>query len=210
MNGATRAKAVSYLTVLIGFAAIVVAGVKPQLGVFRALLGVPGLAVMLLGNYDRSLWRLGSYGQPVLIGTWRGELNSSWRDASGQLVGPIPVFVVIRQTATTISITLLSEESRSSSVTGTLTRISDGQHDVTWAYRNEPLAALFQRSGMHYGAAMISGITDRHPLRLEGKYWTDRRTTGDLILTDRNAKSAGTYREAQTLFAITAAAAKTP
>ena len=200
MSPTNRAKLVSYLSIAIGCVAIWAAGVKPELGVFRALLGVPGLAILGFGVYDRWLWRLGPYGAPVLLGTWRGELLSTWKDASGQSVGPIPVFIVVRQMATAISITLLSKESRSWSVTGAMNRARDGQYEITWAYRNEPLASLAQRSGMHYGAAIIAGVSRRHPERLQGKYWTDRNTNGDLRLTNHSEELVDSFLEAEALF----------
>jgi hypothetical protein len=47
---------------------------------------------------------------------------------------------------------------------------------------------------------MIAGISRRRPERLEGKYWTERGTTGDIVLVQRLDAQADNYDEAQRLF----------
>jgi hypothetical protein len=203
MSATSRIKLVSYISLAIGFILIVNAGVRANAAVVRALLGAPGLALMTLGLYDRWVWRLGPIGMPILAGTWKGSLISSWRDPNNpaKTTDPTEVFVVIRQTATSITVTLLSRESRSWSIASSINRSSDGQHEIAWAYRNEPLTSLARRSTMHYGGALIAGVSRRRPMRLEGRYWTERGTTGDIALDGRIDALADGYDEAQRLYA---------
>jgi predicted pore-forming effector associated with SMODS systems len=201
MTAASRARAIAYVSVIVGFLLIVNAGVKPDLGILRALLAAPGVVLILVGLYDRWLWRLGPLGTPVLHGTWHGSLTSSWRDPDQQEKSPEPieVFVVFRQTATSLSMTLLSAESRSRSVGSWISRSPDGQYEMAWAYRNEPLKADAPRSHSHYGGGIVSGIS-RRPERLDGRYWTDRGTAGDFILGSRLGVLADNYTHAREMY----------
>jgi hypothetical protein len=181
------------------------------MAIFRALLGAPGVALVVFGLYDRWLWKFGPVGTPILAGTWRGTIRSSWRNPqTNEKIPPIEIFMIVRQTASSITMTQLSRESRSGSITATINRNADGQHDVAWAYRNEPLKAVAHRSQMHYGGAFISGVSRRRPERLEGRYWTERGTTGDLELWERTTAPADSYEEAQRLFASSPAKASAP
>jgi hypothetical protein len=55
------------------------------------------------------------------------------------------------------------------------------------------------RSEVHYGA-MLLNAENAAPRRMEGEYWTDRKTTGSIELTDRKGKTPSTFDEAQALF----------
>jgi hypothetical protein len=47
------------------------------------------------------------------------------------------------------------------------------------------------RSNRHDGIAWLEMDYERHPDRLVGQYFTDRRTTGDIELTRTNRDIAG-------------------
>jgi hypothetical protein len=62
-----------------------------------------------------------------------------------------------------------------------LLRSTDGSFRVAAIYRNEPKVEVRQRSPIHYGGMLLT-VQGEPPSRLEGHYWTDRNTRGDLIL----------------------------
>ncbi|MGH7930739.1 MAG: hypothetical protein ACREQV_23455, partial [Candidatus Binatia bacterium] len=137
-------------------------------------------------TYDQYLWRW-KYVRyftslPLLEGTWRGTLFSSFvRD--GQQIPPIPMAIRIKQSAFTISITLFTIESSSISEQAQLTKESDGRWRLSWLYANTPRPSVRHRSDRHHGACYLYiGATSQDGLR--GEYFTDRLTRGELQLTE--------------------------
>ena len=117
---------------------------------------------------------------PDLQGTWRGELRSDWvNPATGQGVPPIPICIVIRQTFSSIGITLMTQESSSYSTAAEInTLYGDPQLCLSYTYTNRPKATLRNRSQIHDGAAILKIVSS--PRSLEGEYWTSRKTRGDI------------------------------
>jgi hypothetical protein len=128
---------------------------------------------------------------PNLQGTWRGELRSDWVDPSTQLgIEPIPVLLTIRQTFLTTSCTLMTAESRSYSIAADFNRpFGDSEICLTYLYTNRPKAIVRDRSAVHDGAAMLQ-IIKEPTRRLEGEYWTSRKTRGELSLTFKSPRLA--------------------
>ena len=121
---------------------------------------------------------------PDLQGTWRGELQSDWVDpATGEGVPAKPVVLVIRQTYTSISCTLLTEESSSHSIAAEITPLAgDGELYLCYSYTNKTKAMVKDRSPDHDGATILKIV--RTPERkLEGYYWTARKTRGDMVFS---------------------------
>src|SRR5437660_1094495 len=82
-----------------------------------------GAVVLCFLSFDRWLWRFRPVARlthrPVLRGTWKGRLVSTWVDpTTGRVVDPIDVFLVVRQTYSTISMRLVTPESTSVSLVG--------------------------------------------------------------------------------------------
>ncbi|WP_104180296.1 hypothetical protein [Arthrobacter sp. B0490] len=104
------------------------------------------------------------------------------------------VYVVIRQTSSTASVTLISDESNSKS---SLARVAkeDGLWLLYFVYTNEPRLEVRGRSPIHYGSAVLSA-TGSPAKRLEGGYWSDRDSKGQLKLTMRSKKLAEDFEEA--------------
>src|SRR6266478_5517153 len=52
--------------------------------------------------------------RPVIDGTWRVEIRSNWKDpATSAGIAPVEGYMIIRQTLSTLSLRLLTEESSS-------------------------------------------------------------------------------------------------
>lgn len=145
--------------------------------------------------FDRWLWRWPLiqriHARPVLDGTWHGEIKSTWAPDGGEGTLVSDVFLVFRQRFWSVSFRLLTPESESSPVTATLSAAEDRVCRFVGVYRNEPDAAHRSRSGIHYGTLTMR-IPSQNVGELAGKYWTDRETTGDLVvrrITDRHINS---------------------
>ena len=142
------------------------------------IYGYMGEAVLLtmifVTLYDKIIWRYNPLGKtPVLYkkysGTFVSDYDSVRRDAS----------LEIEQTWSTVRVTFISGESRSDSVTASLEKVM-GEWQLTYCYLNKPKAIVRNRSEIHYGTATLI-VNDRN--FLEGQYYTDRKTIGDMIFT---------------------------
>jgi hypothetical protein len=143
----------------------------------------------------RPLWRRFPLLQrktfPDLNGTWKGTLTSTWVDpATGSPKPPIPTDIVIRQGLFTTSISLKTGESASHSTRSFLEPFRDtGRFRIWYSYNNDPQAQFQHRSSPHEGVAFLECEFGTDPFRLTGRYYTARRTTGDIDVRrygDRN------------------------
>ena len=173
-------------------------------GFMQPFSKVVGILTLLLTAFDLWLWRLPILRQwlvkrPVLAGTWRTEVRSNWIDPAGQQITPIAGFMVVQQTFSTLSLCLITHESRSEVLGAEIVRSADGSYRVFGVYRNEPRFGVRDRSPMHYGALELR-VTGSPPERIEGHYWTDRDTAGELYLSDRKTARAHDLTSAQALY----------
>jgi hypothetical protein len=152
----------------------------------------PAVAVAWAGLlvFDRYAWRWPGIrkltGRPGLHGTWHGRLASDWvNPKTNERVPPDPdVFLVIRQRFWSISVRQLTKESASASMTASLTSGEDGVHELVFIYGNKPKQEFRHRSEIHHGAAVLTAprsVGDG----IEGHYFTDRKTCGDLTFPTR-------------------------
>ena len=120
---------------------------------------------------------------PDLQGTWEGELQSTWENPeTKQGIPPLRMFLVVRQTFSTVSCTLFTKESESYSRAAQIAVEEEtGAISLSYNYTNRSKVALRGRSPIHDGAAHLKVVT--LPARmLEGEYWTGRCTTGQMKL----------------------------
>lgn len=126
---------------------------------------------------------------PDLQGTWVGTLQSTWPDpTTAQVKRPVPIIMVIKQSFSSISCVMYSQESTSFSSAAQIIGDEDGLPlRLSFNYSNRPKASVREHSEMHDGAAILRIV--KQPERvLEGEYWTDRKTTGDLQVLFRSKK----------------------
>lgn len=134
----------------------------------------------------RLIWRLfpiiGRKFFPDLTGTWQGHLLSTWIDpATGKQKPPIPITIWIRQGIFQTSIKLRSGESTSYSKRCLLEAFPEaGRFRVWYSYDNDPKAEFRHRSARHEGVAWLEVDVDTDARRLNGCYYTDRKTSGDI------------------------------
>jgi ABC-type nickel/cobalt efflux system permease component RcnA len=169
---------------------------------FYSYAVLAGVGALFL--WDRWIWRT-AWPQKLkavphdLNGTWEGVLTSFWKDpATGVSPPPKPAFLVIRQTSSTTSVTMLTDEMKSGSTFARVTRL-DGDSSIAYMYLSKPANRVADRSRMHHGSTTLD-ISGTPATRLCGHYWTDRDSRGELDFTHRSAKHADDFQEAQGLF----------
>lgn len=183
-----------------GIPVLSLAFVKP----FSIVVGVISLVVLLFNKYAWS-WPIfqGWYvNRPDLRGTWQVEIKSGWIDPkTDQGVAPIVAYAVVRQTLASLSLRLMTPESRSKLIAHSIEQEEDGLFRLAGIYRNEPRIELQGvRSEIHHGAFSLE-IHGQPVESLEGHYWTDRETKGAMRLHSRQSAFHETYEKANQAFA---------
>src|SRR5271163_3179151 len=98
----TYVKAIIYTAVAVWAIVLLVSGQQFSAGLLRPLSTVTSVVVLLSIAFELWLWKLPFlHGwfvkRPVIEGTWRADLRSNWKDASGAAIPPIHGYMVIRQ-----------------------------------------------------------------------------------------------------------------
>jgi hypothetical protein len=156
--------------------------------------------VILVLIFTTWAWRLSIFKGwlvpfPDLQGTWKGTLQSTWIDPkSGQTVPPKSVTLAIKQTFSSISCTMYTEESDSYSTAAQIIEDDEsGIFRLSYNYTNRPRANVRDRRAIHDGAAILK-IIIKPELKLEGEYWTSRKTTGDISVQFASKKIAQDFQ----------------
>jgi hypothetical protein len=89
--------------------------------------------------------------------------------------------MVVRQTFSSLSIRLVTEESSSELVGTEIVCSADVLSSVSGEYRNEPRFQARGRIEIHYGAVWLK-IIDEPEKKVTGHYRTDRETAGEMEL----------------------------
>ncbi len=186
------------------WAALLLAGVVTGNGdAFGAISAAVPVFLLVAYAFERWLWRVGQtarlFGVPVLRGTWRGTLRAV--GTSEAPVAPAKVaYLAVEQTLTTISVRLLTDESESDQIAGTVFRRPSGALAISYTYLNTPEVERREASPIHHGGGLLT-VHDGTGLRLEGEYWTERRTKGALSFAEHTERVARSYADAAALFA---------
>jgi SMODS-associating 2TM, beta-strand rich effector domain len=161
------------------------------------LLSVISLTVTIVGSLLtaalqfswRWIWRRWPFIQPKtfpdLNGTWEGTFASTWTNPeTEQPPDPIPTIVTIRQRLFRTDVSVTAEESESRSTRVFLEPDYDRRRFRLWySYNNDPKAQHRHRSSPHEGVAFLNLDFDADPNRMTGRYYTERKTTGDMDLS---------------------------
>lgn len=119
---------------------------------------------------------------PNLNGTWVGEIRSDWvNNETGKRIPPIPAMITIQQTFFNISCVMRTGEMRSDSYVEGFQIDKERQiKQLAYSYQSRPNLTLQERSTPHDGTTVLE-IIESPELKLKGRYWTERKTTGELI-----------------------------
>lgn len=163
------------------------------------------LATLAVNLWEWFGWRVGPVQRLRAVprnvrGTWKGELTSLWEDPeTGERPAPKTAYLVIRQTASTVSTVLFTDEAKSYSSLGRV-RTKTDIPALEYLYEGRPDSRVEDRSRAHRGSAELD-ISGRPATKIRGRYWTDRNSRGELTFSSRDKRLADDYDGAAAFFA---------
>jgi hypothetical protein len=177
-------------------AVIFFTGLDLDSDVRRGLAYLPSVVGLAVVAFDLWLWKIPGIskitGRPHLYGTWRATLTPgpNSRIPRGGNWGPIISALVIEQTFWTISVRHHTNQSNSASTTAAITTSPDSKQNknLYFSYANRARQEHNERSYPHHGTTLLH-VTGIRPTRLDGTYWTDRLTAGDISTERMNSKT---------------------
>lgn len=168
-------------------------GTQVSTGLFKPCSTIVTVLGLLLLAFDKWLWRFRLLhpwfvDRPYIRGTWKGRLTSQWIDPkTNHPLGPIDAYLVVRQTFSSIHLRLITRQSSSESFANNIPKEPDGVYKIASIYRNTPKIANRVISEIHHGGVILQVLGD--PVHaLEGHYWTDRGTLGELRFVEKSEK----------------------
>ncbi|MFD8918887.1 hypothetical protein ACFV0Y_13870 [Streptomyces sp. NPDC059569] len=180
---------------------------EPDWSVLKIFSTAVFVCTIIFNIWDFWLWRLPwiqripGVGIPrSLRGTWKGTLTSFWVDPeTGSNPPSKTVYLVVQQTASLVTVKLMTDESKSASALAEVSE-ADGSLVLAYMYLNKPDLRVEHRSRIHHGSTVLD-VTGNPARRLKGHYWTDRDSKGELVFWERNKKNlADDFTEAAELF----------
>ncbi|ORU94695.1 MAG: hypothetical protein A6F70_09705 [Cycloclasticus sp. symbiont of Bathymodiolus heckerae] len=198
------------IAVLAWFVVLLVQGTKVSWDHLAPFSTVVGVLVILLLVVEHYLWRQSwlqkwFVSMPDLRGTWKVVIQSDWVDSeTGETVPPIQCFMGVKQSMSSLQMHLMTPESESWFVAYNVNYAQSGHgYQIAAVYTNKPNVNLrSNRSSMHLGALVLEthGENEVIPKSISGEYWTDRKTTGTIVLTDRDDKLFTRFDDVQKMW----------
>lgn len=119
---------------------------------------------------------------PNLSGDWEGTIKSNWKEKE---LEPIPIEVSITQNFFNVQVRIKTKESRSYSIGASFDIDNErGFQQLFYTYLNTPKAGVRERSEIHYGSTILN-LDGFKVTKMDGEYWTDRETTGEITLNKK-------------------------
>src|SRR3990170_3185647 len=133
--------------VVIWLVILFISGISPVINweAIKVLPEVVTICTILNLLFVKWAWRLPIFQHwlvtvPIIQGTWRGILQTTWVDPNtNQTPQPTSIYLVIRQTYTSINVTMFTKESISFSEAATIIVSEDtGNRLLSYNYTNTP------------------------------------------------------------------------
>jgi hypothetical protein len=119
---------------------------------------------------------------PNLNGVWEGNLKSYWKDSNNESIPPIEIEAFIRQDFDSISIEMHTDKMISNSyIANIITDKNTGTQELVYNYTSKSKIDNRETNPWHEGTTKLF-IHSRKKIKLEGEYWTFRKTTGKIKL----------------------------
>lgn len=147
-------------------------------------------------------WKLSGLNQifyrPNLNGTWKGYLISDWKDSDGKTIPPKEIFIVIRQSFLRIHFTTFTDTFVGYSYSETFAlKKETGLKNVAYLYRKD--TSQSNEDDLREGATELRLVNDHNFKKLDGKYWTNTKTQGRIVVDFLNEKHVDSFESAKKL-----------
>lgn len=177
------------LSVLVYFILLEIKNIEPTiLEVIKLTPQVVSFDLLVVSIFSSYLWKWRIFKGwlvpfPNLGGTWKGYIHSTWIDPITQSrPAPIPAILTIKQSFLKISCVMRTGEMISRSCIADFILDKDNQLcKLCYTYDSNPLQTVKDRSAQHCGT-MLFDISGKNQKRIEGEYWTGRKTTGNVAM----------------------------
>lgn len=143
---------------------------------FGAASDAVSISAILFVVYDRWLWKFNPLDStPRLMGNYTGTIKYNY-NGQNQRKG---TGVAITQTSLKVKVKITTNEITSSTITSDLIE-ENGEYVLYYTYITNPHSKYSNENPMQHGTCRLVQISKD---KLEGKYWTSRKTIGDISLT---------------------------
>lgn len=149
-------------------------------------------------SYGWKIWGLKKiFYRPDLNGTWSGILKSDYIDENGKTCDDIDFFIVIRQSFLRIHFTTFTNSFIGTSYSETISlKKETGLKNVSYLYRKE--TSQDDDDFLQEGATELR-LIDSTTRKLEGKYWSNRKTNGKIDVKFISKKIVDSFSDAKSL-----------
>lgn len=146
------------------------------------------MVIVIAGLFVRFAWRWRIFSGwlvpfPDLNGSWKGGIQTTWKNPeTGEIPGPIPTILTIKQSFFRISCVMRTGEMISRSYLADFWMNDDEQiQRLGYSYDSKPNLTVADRSKPHEGTVVFE-LIGKPVKKLKGNYWTTRQTTGAIEL----------------------------
>ena len=130
-------------------------------------------SVVVIILYEKWLWKINPFEKvPRLKRKYIGTLSTTYNGEQMER----RVELEIHQTLLSVRVVLVTDESKSNSISASIDRIHD-EWQLVYCYLNVPNVNVRERSEIHYGTTMLC---IENPKEMKGEYYTDRKTRGNV------------------------------
>jgi len=187
------------LSATFAFAYLFIANISLELtNVFRALSSGLSFTTIFWVFYFSYGWKIPIlkeiFYRPNINGTWSGTLESDWKDELGNGISPKEFHIVIRQSFLRIHFTTLTDEFIGISYSETFTLEKEqGVKNIAYLFRKDTTQNHYDTT--QEGATELKLIEGRQML-LQGKYWSNRKTNGNIAVKHISKKHVDSFDQA--------------
>lgn len=161
------------------------------------------IVVVASAMFDHYMWRQRlvrrlCWNRPLLAGTWKAELHSTY-EHEGERWPPVPAYAVVQQTFSEVHVTIFMENGGvSESGTESLRRSRGRVYRLEYLFRYAPTQEFRDSNPLRDGACVMR-VQGPDPTEVGGEYWTSAGSRGDIRLWDRRDEMAESFTRAAAL-----------
>jgi len=134
-----------------------------------------GIALILLGFYEKVLWRFNPLEKtPKIFGAYTGTIEHNFNGESGKK----DTSVVIKQSLLTVQVKIVTNETTSRTIASNIIE-DNGEYVLFYTYITNPKSKYSDTNPIQYGSCRFELDNTGE---LHGIYWTSRTTKGDIYL----------------------------